>query len=330
MCTASDTAFMIAGRSLEALAEASFEEVLYLCLNGQLPSARSLAPFDAELKFFRGVQVGILNAMKLLPRQGHPLSHLRTAVSMLGIFEVDGEDTGRAAEQAKAQHLCAQIPTLVAAVYRIGEGKEPIPPRRDLSHAENFLFMVLGRTLEAPLPRRFESLLVLLAAAPLDDSSRSARHVAATGSDLHSALSGALAALKGPLGAGADEGVMRLLLEARTPERLEEILRRLPPAPATPYGFGSRPDPRIDAARALAEDVAILTGDRTWCDLARAMEQRLGELRPELHPVLDLYSAVILYQLGLPFEVYAPITAMARVPGWTATVRAARLDAEPR
>lgn len=318
--------YRIAGRAVEALVDSTFEEAICLCLQGLRPSPRTLAIFDAELKFFRGVPVGILNTLKLLPRQGHPLSHLRTAISMLGVFEVDGEDTGRSAEQAKAQRLCAQAATLAAAIYRIGEGREPLPPRRDLNHAANFLFMTLGREPDPLLARHFERLLLLLAAEPEDDSTLAARHIAATDSDLHSAILGALGALKGPLAAGANEAVMRTLLRNPSPELLDAWLERTLATGCPLHGFASRtdPDPRMEPLRDLGEDVAILTGDQTWFKLTLHLELQVMKRVPAQKPVPDLLTASTLYQLGLPFEIYTSITTLARLPGWIAEIRAAR------
>jgi citrate synthase len=297
---------------------------VYLLWHEKLPTKSELEAFDAELRFHRQVPVGVLNTLKTLPRQGHPMNHLRTAVSMLGIFEVDGDDTGRASEMAKALRLTAQFPTLVAAIYRISQGAEPVAPRPDLGHAANFLYMMFGREQPELFVKAMDMGLILHADHEFNASTFTAREIASTLSDMHSAVVGAIGALKGPLHGGANEGVMRTLLEIGSLDKVEGWLTAARAAKRKVMGFGHRvyktKDPRAKILEKMSEEVGVATGNRSWFDMSEKLEQLVLAGEKPLYPNVDFYSASMYYQMNIPFELYTPIFAVSRIAGWTAHI----------
>lgn len=309
------------GYDIVDLVKGTFEETVYLLWNERLPNAEELAAFTAELKFHRNVPVGVLNTLKTLPRQGHPMNHLRSAVSMMGIFEVDGDDCSRASEMAKALRLTAQFPTLVAAIYRISVGQEPVAPRPDLNHAANFLYMMFGKEQPELFVKAMDMGLILHADHEFNASTFTAREIASTLSDMHSAVVGAIGALKGPLHGGANEGVMRALLEIGTLDQVEAWLAKARSEKRKVMGFGHRvyktKDPRAKALESMSEEVGIATGNRAWFDMSLRLENLVLAGDKPLYPNVDFYSASMYYQMGIPFELYTPIFAVSRVAGWT-------------
>ena len=312
------------GYDIVDLVQGTFEETVYLLWNEKLPNAEELAAFDAELKFHRNVPVGVLNTLKTLPRQGHPMNHLRTAVSMMGIFEVDGDDCSRASELAKALRLTAQFPTLVAAIYRISVGQEPVAPRPDLGHAANFLYMMFGKEQPELFVKAMDMGLILHADHEFNASTFTAREIASTLSDMHSAVVGAIGALKGPLHGGANEGVMRTLLEIGTLDNVEGWLAKARVEKRKVMGFGHRvyktKDPRAKVLEGMSEEVGVVTGNRTWFDMSAKLEALVLAGDKPLYPNVDFYSASMYYQMGIPFELYTPIFAVSRIAGWTAHI----------
>ncbi len=312
------------GYDIVDLVEGSFEETVYLLWNERLPSAEELAAFDAELRFHRSVPVGVLNTLKTLPRQGHPMNHLRTAVSMMGIFEVDGDETSRSSELAKAMRLTAQFPTLVAAIYRISVGQEPVAPRPDLGHAANFLYMMSGKEQPDLFVKAMDMGLILHADHEFNASTFTAREIASTLSDMHSAVVGAIGALKGPLHGGANEQVMRTLLEIGRLDNVEPWLEQAREQKRKIMGFGHRvyktKDPRAKVLQAMSEQVGVETGNRTWYDMSVKLEEGVLAGAKPLYPNVDFYSASMYYQMGIPFELYTPIFAVSRIAGWTAHI----------
>ena len=251
------------------------------------------------------------------------MAALRTLVSYLGTLDPDQDDASPAANLRRATRLLAQMPTLVAAIQRVRQGKEPVPPRRDLSLAANFLYMLRG---EEPSPLHAEVMnvaLVLHADHELNASTFAARVVAATLSDMYSAITAALGALKGPLHGGANEQVMRTLLEIGSPERAEAWVKQALAQRRRIMGFGHRvyktEDPRATILRRLSRKVAEAAGELRWFEISQAVERAVAAEKG-LHPNVDFYSASTYYVMGIPFELYTPIFAVSRISGWTAHV----------
>ncbi|QBS38063.1 citrate synthase [Thermaerobacter sp. FW80] len=312
------------GYDVRDLAEhATFEEVVYLLWHGRLPNRAELDAFVQQLRSQQALPGQVLELIRHIPPATHPMAALRTAVSFLGTLDPEQDDQSREANLRRATRLVAQFPTLVAAIERVRQGKEPVAPRRDLSLAANFLYMLRG---EEPSPLHAEVMnvaLVLHADHELNASTFAARVVAATLSDMYSAITAALGALKGPLHGGANEQVMRTLLEIGSPERAEAWVKHALAQRRRIMGFGHRvyktEDPRATILRRLSRKVAEAAGELRWFEISQAVERAVAAEKG-LHPNVDFYSASTYYVMGIPFELYTPIFAVSRISGWTAHV----------
>ena len=317
---------------------ASFEEVCHLLWHGRLPNRAELGDLQSQLVAARPLSEPILRLLKQLPAsdpstgsgspramsRGDGMDVLRTMTSALGHYDQDAADNSPQANYRKAVRLTAQIASLVATHGRLQAGGGPIPPDPALGHAANFLYMLTGERPNALSTRAFDVALVLHADHELNASTFAARVAAATLTDIHSAVVGAIGALKGPLHGGANADVMRLLIdigENAPPDRIDEAIRgRLARKVKIP-GFGHRvyrtEDPRATHLRRMSKDLGERAGNRRWFDMSERIEQLVtGEKK--LYPNVDFYSASTYYTLGIPVDLYTPIFAVSRVSGWTA------------
>ncbi|HLO01622.1 MAG TPA: citrate synthase [Symbiobacteriaceae bacterium] len=301
----------------------SFEEVTYLLYNKKLPTAAELAAFDAQLKAARNVPAEVLAGLKALPKTIHPMAALRTAISLLGNFDSAAESTGRENYVATSIKLTAQTATVVAAWEQIRNGKEPVAPRTDLSHAANFLWMLTGTEPDAFQAHVFDVALILHADHELNASTFSGRVTVATLTDIYSAVTAAVGALKGPLHGGANEMVMKMEEEIGSVENVEPWIKEALTLKKKIMGFGHRvyktKDPRAYILEELSEEVGKRAGNTKWLDMTRAIEQVV--LREKgLYPNVDLYSGSAYYVMGIPTDLFTPIFAVSRVSGWTAHI----------
>ena len=255
---------------------------------------------------------------------------LRTVVSILGLHDPDGISNTVSANVRKSIRLTAQMPTITAAWHNISQGRKPIPPRADLSHAANFLYMLTGKDPTAEAAHVLDVALILHMDHGLNASTFVARAIASTESDMYSAVSGALGALKGPLHGGANEAVMKLLLDLGEVEKVEPFVMQALAAHRKIPGFGHRiyktTDPRAEQLRRIALMLADHTGNRKWVDLSEKMRQVMARERPEIYVNVDFYSASVYYTLGIPVDLFTPIFAISRVAGWTAHVMEQLMD----
>ena len=313
------------GIDIHELAEHStFEETTYLLWNGHLPNAFKLREFTAQLALARVLDQRIIDMLRTFPANATPMEVLRTAVSALSFYDADEKDCTHDANVRKSYNLTAQIAMLVAIYDRIRKGKEIIPPDRSLSHAGNFLWMLNGEKPSETATRTMDLALVLHADHELNASTFAARVIAATLSDVHSAITGAIGALKGPLHGGANEGVMRLLLaidkEGADPV---EYVKRMLAARTKISGFGHRvyktEDPRATHLRRMSEQLGKDAGVPKWYEMSRAIELYINQEK-KLNANVDFYSASTYATLGIDIDLYTPIFAISRVSGWTAHV----------
>ena len=312
------------GYDIRDLADhASFEEVAYLLWHGDLPTRTQLQELLRQIRSAQALPGQVLELIERIPPATHPMAALRTLVSYLGTLDPDQDDASQAANLRRATRLLAQLPTLVAAIQRVRQGKEPVPPRRDLSLAANFLYMLRG---EEPSPLHAEVMnvaLVLHADHELNASTFAARVTAATLADMYSAITAAIGALKGPLHGGANEQVMRMLLEIGSPERAEDYVRQALARKQRIMGFGHRVyktgDPRATILRRLSRKVADAAGDTRWLEISEAVE-KVVLAEKGLYPNVDFFSASTYYVMGIPMELFTPIFPVSRVSGWTAHV----------
>lgn len=301
----------------------TFEETTYLLYHRQLPTTDELAAFDSKLKAARAVPAEVLNGMKTLPKSIHPMAALRTAVSLLGNFDPDAEKTGREAYVETCIKLIAQTATVVAAWERIRNGQEPIAPRTDLSHAANFLYMLNGNEPDPFQAHVFDVALILHADHELNASTFSGRVTVATLTDIYSAVTAAVGALKGPLHGGANEQVMKMEEEIGEVEKAEEWVKDALARKAKIMGFGHRvyktKDPRAYILEELSEEIGKRAGNTKWFEMTRIIEQTVLKEKG-LYPNVDLYSGSAYYVMGIPTDLFTPIFAVSRISGWTAHI----------
>jgi citrate synthase len=313
------------GIDIHELAENStFEETTYLLWNGMLPTELALREFQQQLALARELDQRILDMLKGFPRSATPMEVLRTAVSALSFYDADEKDNTHDANVRKAYNLTAQIAMIVAIYDRIRKGKEIVPPDRALSHAANFLWMLTGEKPSHTATRTLDIALILHADHELNASTFAARVIAATLSDIHSAVTGALGALKGPLHGGANEGVMRLLLTIdKAGAEPVEYVKNMLAAKQKIMGFGHRvyktEDPRATHLRRMSEQLGRDSGQPKWFEMSRAIELYINKDK-KLNANVDFYSASTYATLGIDIDLYTPIFAVSRIAGWAAHV----------
>jgi citrate synthase len=312
------------GYDIHDLAQgASFEEVCYLLWQGRLPNRSELGDLQSQLAAARPLGEPVLRLMKQLP-SADGMDALRTLTSILGHFDPEAADNSQQANYRKAVRLTAQLASLVATYGRMQAGGGPIQPDPALGHAANFLYMLTGKRPDGLSTRAFDIALVLHADHELNASTFAARVAAATLTDLHSAIVGAIGALKGPLHGGANADVMRLLIDIgpdAPPEKVDDAIRgRLARKVKIP-GFGHRvyrtEDPRATHLRRMSEELGKRAGNTRWFEMSRRIEQ-LVTAEKKLYPNVDFYSASTYYTLGIPIDLFTPIFAVSRISGWTA------------
>jgi citrate synthase len=304
---------------------ATFEEVCYLLWHRRLPSRAELGDLQSQLVAARPLPEGILRLLRALPA-GNAMDLLRTLTSALGHFDQDAGDHSPQANYRKAVRLTSQISSLVAALGRMAKGQGPIDPDPVLGHAANFLYMLTGERPSGLATHAFDVALTLHADHELNASTFAARVAAATLTDIHSTIVGAIGALKGPLHGGANADVMRLLLEIGKDaplEKAEEIVRGKLARKEKIPGFGHRvyhtEDPRATHLRQMSRDLGQRAGEPQWFEMSERIEA-LVKAEKKLNPTVDFYSATTYHALGIDVDLFTPIFAVSRVSGWTAHV----------
>jgi citrate synthase len=308
----------------ELAIHSNFEETTYLLWNGILPNQLALRDFTNRLALARSLDARIIDMLCRIPRSATPMEVLRTAVSALSFFDADEKDNSHDANVRKSYNLTAQIAMLVAIYDRLRKGKEIVPPDRSLTHAANFLWMLNGVMPSETAVKTMDMALVLHADHELNASTFAARVIAATLSDVHSAITGAIGALKGPLHGGANEGVMRLLLAIdKAGADPVEYVKHMLAAKQKISGFGHRvyktEDPRATHLRQMSEQLGIDSGDPKWFRMSRAIELHINADK-KLNANVDFYSASTYATLGIDIDLYTPIFAISRMAGWAAHV----------
>ncbi|EIT85436.1 citrate synthase [Fictibacillus macauensis ZFHKF-1] len=313
------------GYSIDDLADfATFEEVVYLLWNEKLPNEQELAQLKKELAAASAVSDDLLNHLKSLPLKNvHPMAILRTAVSMLGMYDAEAEDMTKEGNMRKAIRLQAQMSTVVTAFARIRDGKDPVAPRTDLSFAANFLYMLTGEEPKEVAVEAFNKALVLHADHELNASTFTARVAVATLSDMYSGVTAAISALKGPLHGGANEQVMKMLSEIKEEDQVESYLQKALEQKQKIMGFGHRVykngDPRAKHLREMSKQLTKMTGEEKWYNMSVKLAELLGKEKGLL-PNVDFYSASVYHSLDIPHDIFTPIFAVSRVSGWIAHI----------
>jgi len=313
------------GIDIHKLAEESnFEETTYLLWNGRLPKAAELDAFHKELAKARVLDPKIVELLRSFPKDVTPMEVLRTAVSALSCYDPDEKDNSHAANLRKSFRLTAQIAMLVAIYDRIRKGKPLVEADPSLSHAGNFLWMLNGEKPSETATRTMDVALILHADHELNASTFAARVIAATLSDIHSAITGAIGALKGPLHGGANEAVMRMLFAIdKNGEDAVEHVKAMLAAKQKISGFGHRvyhtEDPRATHLRRMSEALSKSAKNTKWFDMSRAIEKYINAEK-KLNANVDFYSASTYTTLGIDIDLFTPIFAVSRISGWAAHV----------
>jgi citrate synthase len=315
---------MYRGYDIAGLAEhASYEEVAYLLLEGELPSGDELEGFRERLASARELPPAVTTIVDGNAMDASPMETLRTAVSALSFSDPAEDAIDREQELRKAIELIAQLPTIVARYERRRRGQPVVDPDPSLGYAENFLAMLRGDAPTADEARAFEVAMILHAEHEMNASTFTARVVAGTNADMHSAIVAAICALKGPLHGGANQAAMQMFREFGSPDRVAEGVRARLEAKKPLYGFGHplyrAMDPRAPILRRLSEDFAEPDADPDFLEIAKAAEAEAREQKG-LWPNVDLYSGVLYHELGLPTDLFIPLFEMARVAGQAAHV----------
>ena len=312
------------GYPVEDLAEScSFEEVGWLIWYGDLPGKEELRDFQKLERAQRRLSPDTISLLERLPASCHPMDALRTGVSWLGTEDAAGSEIGTNADFSSAISLFAKIPAMVAFDFRRRQGLDLIPPNDQLGYVENFFHMCFGSIPDPNVVRCLEISLILYAEHGFNASTFTARVIASTLSDMYSAVTGAIGALKGPLHGGANEAVMRMMLDIDEPERAAQWLRDALAAKRKVMGFGHRVykhgDSRVPTAKKVLSRMSAMTAESKWLEITEALEETMMTEKG-IHPNLDFPMGPAYYLMGFDIEMFTSIFVMSRVTGWTAHV----------
>jgi len=322
--TIAGTTLLSRGYTIEDLAaNATFEEVVHLLWFGELPTSEQLARFQHQMDAAMALPPQSFGWFLGLPTSVHPMDFLHAVVAGLALHDPDANVIQWEANLRKAVRLTARIATIVAAYDRVRNGQWPLQPLPGRSLAWNFLYMLHGKEPSARRVRQFDTCLILHADHELNASAFSARVTSSTLSGIYSSVMAAIGTLKGELHGGANEQVMRMLLEVGTPKRLEAYLDEAIAAKRKVMGFGHRVykegDPRAAILKRMSAELTAETGRPELYEMSAAMEEYMHE-RKGLIPNVDFYSASVYYSMGIPIDLFTPVFAASRVAGWCAHV----------
>lgn len=313
------------GIDIHELADHStFEEVCYLLWFGQLPKREELEHFRSRLSESRSINPAIIEMMQKFPKSATPMEVLRTTVSALSFFDPDEKAVDHDSNLRKSYALTSQIAMIVAVYDRIRKGRKIVEADPSLSHAANFLLQLTGEKPSKTAEKALDIALILHADHELNASTFAARVTAATLSDMHSAITSAIGALKGPLHGGANEAVMRMLFAIdKAGENPVEHVKKMLAEKKKISGFGHRvyttEDPRATHLRKMSEDLGRSSGNGKWFDMSSSIEKYINAEK-KLNANVDFYSASTYTTLGLDVDLFTPVFAVSRIAGWAAHV----------
>jgi citrate synthase (EC 2.3.3.1) len=314
------------GYRIDDLAKYStFEEVAYLILYGKLPNRKELDDFKSLLASYRELPNEVYSIVTTMGKvKAHPMLALEAGVAALGAFDENPSDYSKEANLRRAIKLTSALPIMIAAHYRASRGLDIVKPRKDLSHAANFLYMMFGKEPDETSTKAIDLYLVLHIDHEVPASTFATLVAISTWTDLYSAIAAGIATLKGPLHGGANEAAMKQYLEIKTPENARPYVEKLLAEGKRLMGVGHRVykayDPRARIYKELVKQLSEAKGNMTWYNIASEVEKVvLEKLAPKkLYPNVDFWSGIAMYLLGIPYEYYTPIFAMSRIVGWAA------------
>jgi citrate synthase len=300
-----------------------FEEVAYLLWNGELPTRSQLTKFRSDERARRELSRDHLAVIRKFPKRAHPMDTIRTAVSYLGTTETAWGGEPEENDRRRALDLLAKIPTMMANDYRFRRGKRRIAPRDDLSISENFLRMCFGTVPPKEVVKAFDVSLILYAEHSFNASTFASRVVTSTMSDMYSAVTAGIGALKGPLHGGANEAVMHMLLEIGHPKKAEAWLRKAFKDKRVVMGFGHRVykwgDSRVPTMRKCLDDLSAWKNDGRWVEIEDVLQKIMLDEK-NIHPNLDYPAGPAYYLMGFDIDMFTPVFVMSRITGWTAHI----------
>jgi len=309
----------------ELVGNCSFEETTYLLHFGKLPNTSELAEFEKSLRTNREIPQGVIDFLKSAPKDANPMDVLRTGVSMLGLFDKRAGigEPNQDANREVAISLCAQTSVIVAYYHRARQGLDLPPVREDLSEAGHFLYLITGEEPSKAATKTLDIAYILHADHGMNASTFSARVTVATLSDFYSAMTSAVGTLKGPLHGGANEGVIKMLQEIGSLDKVDAYVEDCLENKKKIMGIGHRVykvlDPRAPHLQKMAIKLTEELGETKWIDMSERIATMMRE-RKRLNANVDFYSATVYYSLDIPTDLFTPIFAISRMAGWTAQV----------
>ena len=312
------------GYAVQDLCElCKFEEAAYLILNNDLPNSIQLKKFEKEERANRDLTKNLSEIIKHMPKKSHPMDVARTAVSVMGLEDKETNNNSPEANMRKAMKIFAKTPTAIAAFYRIRKGKKIIKPKKNLSFAENFFFMCFGKVPDKDIVKAFDVSLILYAEHSFNVSTFTARTITSSLSDIHGAITGAIASLKGPLHGGANEEVMHMMKKIKKPENALNWINNALDNKDVIMGFGHRVyksgDSRVPTMRMYLEKVAKIKKDKTFEKIYDIVEKVMIK-RKNIHPNVDFPTGPTYHLMGFDTDFFTPIFVISRVIGWSAHI----------
>ena len=300
-----------------------FEEVAYLVLNGELPNKNQLKKFIKKERSERKLSKQILSDIKKMPKNAHPMDVIRTCVSLMALEDKDTKDNSPKANMRKAMRIFAKTPTAVAAYFRCRKGKKIINPSNKLSFSENFFKMMFNKVPDKDIVRAFDISLILYAEHSFNVSTFTARTITSSLSDLHGAITGAIASLKGPLHGGANEAVMHMMKEIGKPEKAKAWIENALAKKKVVMGFGHRVyrtgDSRVPTMKHYMFKVAKILKKEKYTRIYEILEKVMID-KKNIHPNVDFPCGPTYYMMGIDIDFYTPIFVMSRITGWSAHI----------
>ncbi len=300
-----------------------FEEVAYLILNGELPSKKQLKKFEKEERKERKLSKTLLDDIKKFPKKAHPMDVARTAVSIMGLEDKETKDNSPKANMRKVMRIFAKMPVALAAFYRARKGKKIIPPKNKLSFSENFFHMCFGKVPNKDIVKAFDVSLILYAEHSFNVSTFTARTITSSLSDIHGAITGAIASLKGPLHGGANEEVMHMMNKIKKPENALKWINKALDNKDVVMGFGHRVyksgDSRVPTMREYFGKVAKIKKDKKFEKIYDIVEKVMID-RKNIHPNVDYPTGPTYHLMGFDTDFFTPIFVISRITGWSAHI----------
>ena len=300
-----------------------FEEVAYLVLNGDLPNKKELKKFRKELEENRNITINLREIVKHMPKKSHPMDVARTIVSVLGLEDKETIDNSPKANMRKAIRIFAKTPTAIAAFFRARKGKNVIPPKKGLAFAENFFYMCFGKVPNKDVVKAFDVSLILYAEHSFNVSTFTARTITSSLSDIHGAITGAIASLKGPLHGGANEEVMYMMNKIKNPSNALKWINKALDKKEVVMGFGHRVykkgDSRVPTMEKYFKKVAKLKKDKKFHKIYDLVKNVMIE-RKDIHPNVDFPTGPTYHLMGFDTDFFTPIFVLSRITGWSAHI----------